>query len=153
MKVVVIEDAPILIPNLTHKNFTESSDIIKKGTELDGDLKYVVGMRKGEEFKYRLFYTKNGEIIFKNKIKPINMTEVKLGADAQQAPTVVSVPDNKVDKNALIGVISGAVAGFAFAAYKHKDAKEKLMYTVGVAALGYLAGKMITKRKSVTVKQ
>lgn len=154
MKVITIEDAPILTPNPEHKNFTATEYIIPKGTEIFGEVKKIDGLRKGKPFQYRLFYTNNKQIIYTNKIKPTNMekTEVTLSAEGQKDPTVISVPKNTMDRNAMYGIIIGAVAGFGYSAYKNKGAKEKLMFSAIGAALGFIAGKVITKRKAITVK-
>jgi hypothetical protein len=155
MKVVTIEDAKVLIPNAEHKNFTATDIIIPKGTELIGDVKLVNGLRKGETFQYRLFYTTNNEIIYTNKIKPINMetTEVKLGADGANAKAkIIDIPAQLKDRNALIGLALGATAGFGYATYKKEDYKKKLMYTLIGAGLGFVAGKTVTKNKKVTIK-
>ena len=69
MEVEVIEDAPILIPNNKHQNFTESSNVIKKGTILLGDEAQIKGKRRGEGFTYKLFKTKNNQVLI-NEIAP-----------------------------------------------------------------------------------
>jgi hypothetical protein len=155
MKVITIEDAVVLIPNAEHKNFTATDVKIPKGTEIEGDIKLVNGLRKGSPFQYRLFYTNNNQIIYTNKIKPINMetTEVKLGADGANAPAkIINIPSQLKDRNALIGAALGAAAGFGYSAYKKEDYKKKLMYTLIGAVVGFAAGKIVTKRKLVTVK-
>lgn len=151
MKVTTVENAQVLIPNVEHKNFTASDKYIPKGTELHGEVKIISGLRKGKPFQYRLFYTNSNEIIYTNKIKPTNMetTEVKLGADA----TVVNIPKPTLDRNELYGTILGAIAAFSYCAYKGKSTKEKLVYSAIGAGLGFLAGKMITKKKGVTIKK
>jgi hypothetical protein len=54
--------------------------------------------------------------------------------------------------SAMIGAALGAAAGFAWTSYKGKDAKSKLVYTLGGAVLGLLAGRLVTKRKDITIK-
>lgn len=155
MNVVTIEDVKALIPNAEHKNFTSTDIIIPKGTELTGNFKLVNGLRKGKPFQYRLFYTNDNQIIYTNKIKPTKMetTEVKLGADGANAPAkIINIPAQLKDRNALIGAALGAVAGFGYANYKKEDYKKKLMYTLIGAGLGFVAGKMVTKKGLVTVK-
>ena len=61
MLVEIIEDAPILLPNKEHKNFTKSESILPKGTLVEGDFKNVSGLRRGNPFNYRVFTTKEGE--------------------------------------------------------------------------------------------
>ena len=155
MKAVTIEDAVVLIPNPEHKNFTATDIKIPKGTEIDGDIKLVNGLRKGEPFQYRLFYTSNNQIIYTNKIKPTKMetTEVKLGADGANANAkIINIPAQLKDRNALIGAALGAAAGFGYANYKKEDYKKKLMYTLIGAGLGFVAGKMVSKKGLVTIK-
>ena len=154
MKVITIEDATVLTPNIEHKNFTQTDIIIPKGMELDGEVKLVNGLRKGEPFQYRLFYTKDNQIIYTNKIKPTKMetTEIKLGIDGDK-PLVIDLPKITKDRNALYGAALGAAAGFAWTSYKGKDAKSKLVYTLGGAVLGLLAGRLVTKRKDITIKK
>lgn len=154
MKVITIEDATVLTPNLEHKNFTQTDIVIPRGTELEGEIKLVNGLRKGEPFQYRLFYTKDNQIIYTNKIKPTKMetTEIKLGVDGAK-PLVIDLPKITKDRNALYGAVIGAAAGFAWTSYKGKDAKAKLIYTLGGAVLGLVAGRMVTKRKDITIKK
>lgn len=154
MKAITIEDTTVLIPNPEHKNFTQTSVIIPKGTELEGDIKLVNGLRRGEPFQYRLFYTKDEQIIYTNKIKPINMetTEIKLGVDGGK-PLVIDLPKITKDRNVLYGAIIGAAAGYAWTAYKGKDAKAKLTYTLGGAVLGLIAGRLVTKNKGITINK
>jgi hypothetical protein len=151
MKVVTIEDATILIPNLEHKNFTATDLQIPKGTQIEGSVKYINGLRKGQPFQYRLFYTNNDKIIYTNKIKPIKMetTEVKLGADA----TVVNVPKQTMDRNLLYGAVIGVIAAYGYASYKNQNPAQKLLYVGFGGMLGMLAGKLVTRSKGVTIKK
>ena len=59
---VTIEDAPVLIPNEDHQNFTQGKDVIKKNTQVSGDVQIVSGLRRGEPFTYRLFLTSNNKL-------------------------------------------------------------------------------------------
>ena len=151
MKVFTIEDTAVLTPNFEHKNFTATDLIIPKGTELIGEMKFINGLRKNKPFQYRLFYTNNNQIIYTNKIKPTKMetTEVKLSADA----TVVNVPKPTMDRNLLYGAIIGVIAGYGYSAYKNKGASQKLIYIGLGGMIGMIAGKIITKKKGVTIKK
>ena len=151
MKVITIEDANVLTPNYEHKNFTATDLIIPKGTELTGELKLINGLRKKQPFQYRLFYTNNNQIIYINKTKPINMetTEVKLGVDA----TVVDIPKQTMDRNLLYGAIIGVIAAYGYSAYKNKGAAQRLIYIGFGGMLGMIAGKLVTKRKGITIKK
>ena len=64
MRVKVIEDANVLIPNDEHKNFVENGDVIEKNTELVGNKKRITGLRRGKPFTYKLFITKNNQILY-----------------------------------------------------------------------------------------
>ena len=155
MKVEVIEDANILIPNKEHKNFTETSEIIKKGSILDGLPRMIKGKRRGEDFTYKLFVTeKDNKIIHLKKIKPMSVTEVTLGADAQPSPTVVTVPEGKklITTNVLIYTLVGAGAGYGWSKYKNLDNKKTTMFAVVGAVVGFAVGKYMEKRKAVVVK-
>jgi hypothetical protein len=160
MEVEVIEDAPILIPNNKHQNFTESSNVIKKGTILLGDEAQIKGKRRGEGFTYKLFKTKNNQLIYLKKIKPMQVTEVTLGAGGENAtspvttPTVISVPSGKklFTKNVIIGTVIGAGAGFGWSKYKKLDKKATMMYSVVGAIIGFGVSKYVEKRKAIVVK-
>lgn len=113
MQVLTTEDAKVLVPNQEHQNFTATDIVIPSGTTLNGEVKYVDGMRRGEPFKYKLFKTEENQYIYLNKLKPIMATtQVYLGADAQQTPTIVDVPQNKVfTTDTIIGAIAGYFIG------------------------------------------
>lgn len=156
MKVVACNDIPVLIPNNEHKNFTETDVIIPKGTTVSGEFKTIKGLRKGEPFTYRLFYTNKNQIIYTKNIKPVTMekTEVTLSAEGQEKPSaIISIPKNYFDKNAMYGALLGAAAGFGFAHYKQKSVKQKLLFTCLGAVAGVVAAKVVIKAKSITVKK
>lgn len=154
MKVITCSDVPVLIPNAEHKNFTESDVIIPKGTTLTGEFKAIKGLRKSEPFTYRLFYTTKDQIIYTKNIKPMEKTEVTLSADGQQPHgPIITIPKNYFDKNAMYGAILGAAAGFGFAHYKQKSAKQKVLFTCLGAVAGIITAKVVIKAKSITVKK
>ena len=155
MKVTVIEDAKVLIPNKEHLNFTEGNEVIKKGTEIEGNPKQIKGKRRGEDFVYKLFGTNDNKIIYLKKIKPMEKTEVTLGADAQTSATIVDIPVGKklFTKNATIYMLIGAAAGFGFAKYKkYKTGKIVMSTSVGAVA-GFALGTYVDKHLSVKVKK
>lgn len=156
MKVVACNDIPVLIPNNEHKNFTETDVIIPNGTTVSGEFKTIKGLRKGEPFTYRLFYTNKNQIIYTKNIKPVTMekTEVTLSAEGQEKPSaIISIPKNYFDKNAMYGALLGAAAGFGFAHYKKKSVKQKLLFTCLGAVAGIVAVKVVVKAKAITVKK
>jgi hypothetical protein len=160
MEVEVIEDARILIPNIEHQNFTESGNVISKGTILLGDVTLIKGKRRGEGFTYKLFKTKNNQLIYLKKIKPMQVTEVTLGADSKTAtntvttPTLISVPSGKklLTKNVIMGTLIGAGAGFGWSKYKKLDKKSTMTYAVIGAIIGFGVSKYVEKRKAIVVK-
>jgi hypothetical protein len=152
MKATVIENTPILIPNKEHKNFTNSGIIIEKGTIIDGNSKVIQGLRKGEPFSYRLFITNNNQIIHLNKIKPMDRTEVYLGADAAQTATVVKIPsESNLGMRPVLGTIIGAVASYYYA--KKKMPEKIMLITVIGGIVGFAAGKYLQGTKNVLFKK
>ena len=154
IKAQVIEDAKILIPNTEHKNFTDSGKVIEEGTFVSGQIKNIQGLRRGKSFVYRLFLTDKNQLIHLKKIKPMGTTEVTLGADNSQTPTMVNLkPAERADRNKFIGVVVGGVAGFAWAKYKKHDMKKSAMYIGVGAVLGFAVGYMLDRRSNkVTIK-
>jgi len=160
MEVEVIEDAQILIPNKEHQNFTASSNVIKKGTILLGNEALIKGKRRGEAFTYKLFKTKNNQLIYLKKIKPMEVTEVTLGASGTSAtssvttPTVISVPSGKklLTNNVIIGTVIGVGVGYGWSKYKKLDKKSTIMYSVVGAIVGFGVSKYLEQRKAIVVK-
>ena len=157
MEIVVTEQAPILVPNAEHKNFTANKEVIPIGTILKGDYFVINGNRRGQNFQYRLFKIENSnKYIYTNKTIPKTMekTEVTLGADASVSPTLVKVPSNTgVTKTHIISAIVGVLAGFGLAKYRKVEGNTKYIYMAVGGVAGYFAGQMIVKRKDVTIKK
>ena len=153
MQVVTSKDAPILIPNKDHKNFTMNGVVIPSGVELEGEKKEVQGLRRGKPFTYRLFITKDNQIIYSNNIKPMATTEVTLGADSAQTPTMINfLPAESFNKLRTGGLIVGAIAGFAWAKYKKHDMARIGTFTIVGALIGYAGAYLIDSSRSATVK-
>ena len=153
MKVVTIKDAPILIPNEDHKNFTMNGVVIPRGVELEGTRKEVQGLRRGKPFTYRLFVTENKQIIYSNNVKPMDTTEVTLGADAAQTPTMVNLlPAESFNKLRTTGLVVGALAGFGWAKYKKHDMKKVVMFIAIGAVVGYAGAYLVDRSRSATVR-
>jgi hypothetical protein len=153
IKGVIAENTKNLIPNPLHKNFTEGDVVIEEGTLVEGVYKDVEGLRRGEPFTYRLFFIKDGPIIYQNKIKnTMPVTEVMLGADQSQSSTLVNLkPAEIFTKMKLAGVVIGGISGFAYAKYKKHDMKKSAMY-IGVGALvGFAAAYVLDTKKKATV--
>jgi hypothetical protein len=142
IRVQTISDAAILVPNKEHENFTDTGRKISANTVLNGNPTIIKGKRKGEPFDYKLFVTDKNDFIYLNKIKPMNRTEVMLGADAAPSATVVKTPsDSNFGMRPVLGTIIGAVAGYYLAKRKN-PAKIKMFTAVGAVA-GFAVGKYI----------
>lgn len=141
----LIEDAPVLIPNKDHQNFTATSEIIKKDTEVSGSPKLINGLRRGEPFQYKLFLTTDNKLIHLKKIKTMGNTEVKLGADSSTTPTVVNLKQTVLAKPGILGAIGGAALGFGYAKLvKKHDMKKSLMFAGIGAVAGFILGKVLS---------
>lgn len=156
---VTIEDAPILVPNKSHSNFTKSSEVIEKGRIVKGNPININGKRKGEDFTYRLFQTDTNKLIHLNKVKPMNVTEVVLGADSttqQQTtggakPTVIKMPYNDVlfTKKTITGSLVGAGVGYLYAQYKKAEPRKRNMFIGIGAVVGFAVSRYMEKRKII----
>jgi len=152
MKVVVNKDSKILIANNEHKNFTETDQILEQGTILNGNAINVKGLRRGEPFTYRLFITPKKEILYLNNITPMNTTEVMLGADESVSSTKVNlIPAETFSRVKTIGLVAGALAGFAYAKYKKQDMKKVAMWIGAGALVGYVAAYAIDRNRTIDV--
>ena len=139
MEAIVTEDVKILLPNKEHQNFSETQRVIKKGTKIYGEPRYILGKRRGEEFVYRLFQTNKKELIFLNKIQPMEKTEVTLNASGNEAQnkTIVNVSAGEIfSRNKIIGLFVGTMAGFAYSKYKQSGNHVYKSMAIG-AAIGY----------------
>lgn len=120
MKANVIEDAKVLIPNKDHKNFTETEEVIEKGTVLEGKETFINGLRRGQPFTYKLFVTKNGKFIYLNKVECMkNTVEVLMNADGKQEVKINTESPKSDDKKTLymvVGATMGAAVGLGIIA-------------------------------------
>lgn len=130
MKAKVLKDAVVLVPNAPHKNFVYGAETLEEGSVIDGNIRFIEGLRKGEPFTYRLFITDKGQIVFLNKIEPMETTEVTLAADGQEQTVVNFTKSEKSMKNKFIGAVAGAAIGFAYAKYKKHDMKKSGKYAL-----------------------
>jgi len=151
MRATVIENAAILIPNAEHKNFTDSGNIIEQSTVIEGQPKLIKGLRKGIEFTYRLFITDDNKIIHINKIRPMDKTEVYLGADASPSPTLVKFPnESNTGMKPVIGIAIGAILGYMIAKKKYPS---KLMTITAIGGvMGFGIGKYLQGTGSIKLK-
>jgi len=157
MLYVTIEDAPILIPNKEHSNFTQSNKVIGKGTLIEGNELFINGKRRGEDFTYKLFRTKDNNLIHLKKIKPMNVTEVTLGATGERmsgptpSPTVINMPPSSklLTTTTIVGGIIGGLAGMLYANKKGFESSKKTLYIGGGALLGYLVSHYMERNKII----
>jgi len=153
MQLIVSEDAKVLTPNPAHKNFTETPEIIKAGTIVTGEIKKVQGLRKGEPFVYRIFKTADNKIIYLNKTKPMEKTEVTLGADAAQTPTVVKLPSTSdFGWKPVVGTLVGLFVSHRIVKKKNLTAHKKWITYIAGAGLGFGAGYLWQTHGSIKVK-
>ena len=155
VKTTIAEDAPVLIQNPEHKNFTETNQIIPKGTEIEGEVMLIKGKRRGEDFTYRIFKTNQNQIIYLNKTTM--KTEVTLGAtDAKSTAPEVDVKVSQTPfylKKPVIFGVAGLASGMAFAKYKKYDTKKTAIVSAVLALAGYAVGKYIDKKNGIVVAQ
>lgn len=151
-KVKVKESCKVLIPNEEHKNFTETKEGIDKGEILTGRYVNIEGLRRGKPFTYRLFITSDNRYIYQNCLEPMKTTEVMLGADSAQTPTIVNLKQAETfSRVKLYGVVGGALAGFAYAKYRKESWKKALMYTAVGSLVGFGGAYLLDRRRSVEV--
>jgi len=152
MIVILEQDAKVLVPNKEHKNFTETNEIIQKGSEVVGDYKSIKGLRRGEPFSYRVFITKDGQIIYSNKIKEMKSTEVLLGSDGSVTPTNINlIPAQTYRKSRYIASAVGLAAGYFYAKKKGLKGNTSIKYAVIGGLLGFAAVWVLDKSKSVII--
>jgi hypothetical protein len=132
MLVVAKENSPILINNDEHKNFVETDKIIPKGTILEGNFTNIKGLRRGNEFTYRLFIDNDGIIVYKKNVEPM----MKSNADGEAR--VISMPSvkSRTMSTALISAGAGVIA-FAVAKRMQKTNKQAFMVAGITALIGY----------------
>lgn len=154
MQVLTIEDAPILKPNRDHKNFVESGEVIPIGTTLQGNEKYISGLRRGEAFTYKLFITNDKKIIYLNKIKPMANVEVTLGADGQVTPTKVDLINAESFSvlNAVM-VVVGGISGYMYSKNKNHNSSKLAMYTLVGVGVGYGVSRLIKSNNKVILEK
>lgn len=149
----ILQDAPILKPNVEHKNFTETSEIFEKGSKVKGDWKEINGLRRGKPFTYKVFITDENEIIYSKFVEP--MTEVTLGADSQVSATKVEMipAERKTTTIRVVSSVAGALVGYTFGRKKNYDRNKSLMLA-GVGALaGFLISRHFTKNDGIIVQK
>jgi len=152
MQVTVVQDSKYLIPNNDHQNFTESNDWVGEGVLLNGNFANIEGKRRGEPFTYKLFITEDKQILYQNSVQPMKTIELTSGADSQRTPTFVNLtPAETFNKVKTMGLVVGALAGFAYCKYKKCDAKKSAMFIGLGAVVGYAAAYVVDRNRRATV--
>ena len=154
MEAILKEDAKVLVPNKEHKNFTETSEVIPKDTIVEGEFKSIKGKRRGEDFSFRVFITKEGQIIYSNKLKEMRTTEVTLGADSSQSATTIDLkPAETFKTSRILMTVAGAIGGYAYSKKKGCKGNACLKWSVLGAALGYATIYVVDKTRSVSITE
>jgi hypothetical protein len=99
-----------------------------------------------------LFKTSDNKYIFLNKIKidDMNKTDVKLGADAGQTPTIINTRAH-FKYAPMIGALAGALIAYRYSK-KHQHTTAKMAMWIGVAGLaGYGVGKFIVNQEGLGI--
>lgn len=154
IQAIIIQNTNFLIPNKEHKNFTESSELANVGAVVKGEFKNVIGLRKGKEFEYRLFFTNNGKILYANCVKAENVpSEIISSVDSSQSKTLIDLkPAVNISNAALIMSLGGGLAGYFYGKKQNATGTNLIKYiavgTVGAYGIYYL----INKNKSTINK-
>lgn len=152
MEAIVEKEAKVLVPNKEHKNFTATGQIIEPGTVIEGEFKSIKGLRRGEPFSYRVFITKNGEIIYSNNVKQMKATEVTLGADASQTPTKVNMlPAETFKTSRMVAALAGTVGGYYMAKRRGCVGKKCIQWAVIGGLAGYGSVWLFDKTTKITI--
>ena len=152
MKVETIKEAPVLVPHAKDKNFTQTRKVIPAGTQLEGEIKIVEGLKDGKPFKFNIFQTNDNQIIYIKYVKPMEKTEIKLGADSQISSTKVNLPSSS---NFGILPIGGALVGLGISYYFTKKNTVKYKHLVHLlgAVTGYAIGKYVQSSRKIKVQK
>mgnify|MGYP000166706874 CR=1 FL=1 len=150
------EDTKVLVPHKQNKNFTETHVVIPKGVIVKGEPKLIDGLKKGQPYRYQIFYTDRKQIIDFNKLQPMEKTEVRLGADSENESSLDAIvnlkPAEIYSRNKIIGIVAGATLGFAYSKYKkHDSIKKSLIHAAVFAAIGWGIAFAVDRKKSGTV--
>lgn len=150
-----LSDAPILIPNHSHHNFTQTDEFIPMGKEIEGRKMIVNGKRRGEPFTYRMFQIDKEKFIYLNKVKENNMeaTEIKLGVSGEQTQgTVVTLP-SKLNNTTLITMAALGLGAVYYSNKKGYDFKKKVIIAGLAVVAGYFIGNKINDSKITIFKK
>lgn len=148
IQAIIIQNCNFLIPNKEHKNFTDSNLEARVGEPITGEFRNINGLRRGKPFEYRLFFTKDGKILYANCIRAENISsEIISNADNMQ-----SVNTQPSDNIKYLIALGGGIAGYYYGKKQNVNLNTLLTYiavgSVGAYGIFYL----IDKNKSTTNK-
>lgn len=123
----VLQDTKYLVPNKTHKNFTFSEKEARKGLEIEGNFKIVNGERKGEPFAYRLFFTKDGDILMANKVEGYEKVALPKKSDVTLKAIDLNKSKLKIFTPTFSLVIGGTI-GYLYAKKKNLSDNDLIKY-------------------------
>jgi hypothetical protein len=154
IQAIVCQNTNYLIPNKEHKNFTDSSDEARVGSIVNGEFRNVDGLRKGKPFIYRLFFTKNGKILYANCVNAENVpSEILSGADQSQTATMINLKSAESFKyKAHIIAFGGGLLGYFYGKKQNKTGMNLLKYTAVGAVGAYGIYYLIDTNKSAIIK-
>lgn len=154
IQAIISKDTNYLIPNKEHKNFTDSNEQVNEGSEVFGDFKIVSGLRKGKPFEYRLFFTKNGKILYANCVRAENVpSQIISNADNLAAPTKIDLkPSESINYTPYIIAYAGGLLGYLYG-QKQKATGANLLKFTAVGAVGaYGIYRLVNSNKSTNTK-
>jgi hypothetical protein len=153
IQAIVCQNTNYLIPNKEHKNFTDSSDEARVGSVITGEFRNVDGLRKGKPFQYRLFFTKNGKILYANCVKAENVpSEILQGADQSVTATKVNLtPVESFRYAAHIVAFGGGLLGYFYGKKQNKTGMDLAKYTAVGAVGAYGIYWLIDQNKSTII--
>jgi len=151
----VIEDAPILTPNVSHQNFTETADFLARGTEVNGNWKQISGLRRGKPFTYKVFITDNDEVIYSKYLEPMGTREITMSADAQVTATKVEMvaAERKTTMIRAAASVAGAFLGYTYAKRKGMNRNKTILIAGAGALAGFIISRQFTKKTGIVVQK
>ena len=154
IQAIVIQNCNLLIPNKEHKNFTDSTEEVRVGSIVTGEYRNVNGLRRGKPFQYRLFFSKDGKILYANCVKTENVrSEIISNADNKQTPTTIDlIPAESFKYTAHLIALGGGLAGYYYGKSQTATANNLIKYIVVGAVGAYGIFRLVNSNKSTNTK-
>jgi len=152
IQAIVIQNCNYLIPNKEHQNFTESNMPVSVGSTIKGEFRNVNGLRKGKPFEYRLFFTKDGKILYANCIRAENVpSEIISNADDLGTPTKINfVPAESFKFSAHLIALGGGIAGYLYGKSNNANTNNLIKF-IAVGSVGAYGIYWITQKNKSTI--